>query len=133
MEFNNWRNYCIIDIGMVIILLKNYKCPSWNTLYAGKHWSTRSEMAQYAHISVKEALLSQKWQPHTSKVNISIIAHLKRPIDPDNVSAKLLIDGLKLCGLIKDDTLNEIESVTTRVVKSKNDYTVIEIYETSSL
>jgi hypothetical protein len=109
------------------IILKEYKCPSWNILYGGMHWSKRSEMAEYAHESVREALLGQKWTVYRQKVKITITAYLKRTIDPDNVSAKLIIDGLKIAGLIKDDTFNEIDSVTTRVIKSKADFTVIEI------
>ncbi len=74
---------------------------------------------------VGEALMGVKWTSYEKKVNITVIAYLKRPIDPDNVSSKLIIDGLKLFGVIKDDTIKEVESVTTKVVKSKVDYTEI--------
>ena len=115
----------------LLLKLEHYKCPSWNILYAGRHWSVRAEMAEYAHQSVKEALQNVKWQPYTEKVKIVVTAYLKRQIDPSNVCEKMIEDGLKLCGVIKDDSPKYVESVTTKVIKSKRDYTEIEIYESS--
>jgi hypothetical protein len=111
------------------LILEEYKIPSWNSLYSGKHWATRSEMAKFAHQLVKVALLNVGWTnpPFKSKVSITVIAHLKRPIDPDNVCAKIIIDGFKLCGVIKDDTYKYVKKVTTSVIKDVKDYVVIEI------
>lgn len=109
------------------IILENYKMPSWNTLYSGRHWSTRKEMADYAHQSVKIALIGKDTTPYLSPVDISITAYLKRTIDPDNVCSKLVIDGIKMTGLIQDDTPKYINGVTVRVVKSKEEKTVIDI------
>jgi len=111
------------------ITLPHYKMPSWNTLYAGKHWTVRQEMANYAHQSVMEALQGLKWKQYKERVNITITAYLKRTIDPSNVCGKLVEDGLKMAGVIKDDTTFYIHQFATRVVKAKEDYTVIEIEE----
>lgn len=109
----------------MLIRLEHYRCPSWNTLYAGKHWTTRKKMAEYAHASVKEALSKLKTIPHYSeRVKITVIAYLKRPIDCDNVSSKLILDGLK--GLvIDDDSWKDVVSVTTKSLKSKKEFTEI--------
>lgn len=93
------------------------------------HWTKQDEEVKYAHVSVLEALQGVKWKQYKDKVNITITAYLKRPIDPDNVCDKLLIDGIKLCGLIEDDTGAFVNQATTRVMKAKDDYTVIEIDE----
>lgn len=109
------------------IILKNYKIPSWNLLYSGKHWSIRKEMAEYAHISVREALIGKHATMYSYPVKITISAHLKRTIDPDNVCSKLVIDGIKMMGILKDDTPQYVSSVTVRVIKAKEDKTVIDI------
>lgn len=86
-------------------------------------------MADFAHQSVKIALIGKDTTPYLTPVKITILAYLKRTIDPDNVCSKLVIDGIKLCGLIQDDTPKYINSVTVKVIKSKEDKTVIEIEE----
>ena len=114
------------------IILEHYKCPSWNTIAGRGHWTKRAEMMDYAHASVAEALgwYEESLQLFKKPVSIIITAYLKRPIDCDNVSCKGIIDSIKTI-LIKDDSPKYVTEVTTRVVKSKKDYTVIEIYEKS--
>lgn len=109
------------------ILLPYYKMPSWNTLYAGRHWTVRQEMANYAHQSVSEALRGMKWTPFKAKVEITVIAYLKRTIDCSNVCMKMVEDGLKRSGVIKDDRIKYVESVKLIVKKAKKDYTEIYI------
>ena len=111
----------------LVIVIPDYKIPSWNVLYSSKHWSVRSELAAVAHSLTHIALYTIHWTPYSEKVNILITAHLKREIDADNVCSKLLIDGLKLQGVIKDDTPKYVDKVSTRVVKDKKDYVIIEI------
>jgi len=109
----------------MLIRLEDYKCVSWNTLYAGKHWTVRQEMANYAHQSVQVALLKLKKIPHFKKrVTITVTAYLKRPVDPDNVCSKLVIDGLK-GKVIDDDTWKDVLSVTTKSIKSNKEFTEI--------
>ena len=91
------------------------------------HWTKQAEMAKYAHQSLLEALLSIDWTPYTTTVNIHITAYLKRPMDSDNICDKLLIDGIKLRGLIVDDNPDYVVTTSTTSIKSKTDYTVIQI------
>lgn len=109
---------------MTRIILENYKCPSWNVFYAGKHWSTRQEMKEEALFAVMEALNNKKLTVSTAKVRITVVAYLKRVIDPDNVCEKMIIDGLKKV-LFKDDSAKYVECVTTKVQKSDKDFTEI--------
>jgi len=118
------------------IILEYYKCPSWNQIAGRGHWTKRAEMMNYAHETIIETLMKHEkdWKhKFTEPVNIIVTAYLKREIDCDNVSCKGIIDGLKLVGTIKDDSPKYVTEVTTRVVKSKKDYTVIEIYESTKM
>lgn len=113
----------------VKIELPYYKCLSWNILYAGRHWTKRQEMADDAKSNVIVAILKDNpFLKFDEPVSIIITAYLKRMIDCDNVCSKLLIDGLKECKVIKDDSPKYVRSVKTRVVKSKTDHTEIEIF-----
>lgn len=62
----------------------------------------------------------------TAPVHITITAYRTRLIDPDNICAKLLIDGLKK-EILPDDSSKWVQSVTTICKKSKTDYVEIEI------
>ncbi len=107
------------------ITLENYKCPSWNILYSGKHYRKRMEMAEFAHQSVDEALNGVKMTLYATPVNITVVGHFKsRIIDSDNIVSKLLIDSLK-GKLIKDDSPQYVRRVTTESVKAEKDYTEI--------
>lgn len=106
------------------ITLSHYKCISWNQLYASRHWSIRSAIATEAHDNVKTALMGYKTKLMKNPVDITVVAFLKRTIDPDNICAKILIDGLK-GDVIVDDSAAHVQSVTTRCVKSDRDFTEI--------
>jgi hypothetical protein len=111
------------------LLLENYKCLSWNTVMRA-HWSKQDAMNKYAHISIREAILKEKYdtlKQYNKPVNIHIFAYLKRPIDSDNICDKLLIDGLKLNKIIVDDNPEYVVSTTTTSIKNKIDYTEIEL------
>lgn len=111
----------------ITITLNDYKAVSWNQLYAGKHWSVRKQMAEEAHFQVRCAVIDDGLKMQNAPVDIEIVAHLRRRIDPDNLCAKLVIDGLK--GLvIPDDSSKHVLSVKTRCVKSVTNYTQIFIH-----
>lgn len=63
------------------------------------------------------------------RVSITMESHSKRVIDCTNLAMKLYEDGIKTFGLIEDDTPEFVASVTAKSFKSKEDYTVIKIYE----
>lgn len=110
----------------MILTIKNYKIPSWNQLYAGRHWAHRKELADVAHALVMYACASGAHTMITTPVHITITAYRTRLIDPDNICAKLLIDGLKK-EILPDDSSKYVKSVTTICKKSKTDYVEIEI------
>ena len=109
------------------LTLETYKIPSWNILYAGKHWTTREEMKKDAGYAVLAALTRGRYTMFTGKVKITVTGYFKsRLLDADNLCEKLIIDFVK--GKIKkDDTPEYVESVTTKSVKADRDYTEIVI------
>lgn len=110
------------------IVLENYKIPSWNTLYAGQHFSKRMEMKDEAQYSVMEALSKQRFTMYRNKVHITIVGHFRRVLDCDNIASKLVIDALK-GKLIEDDTPKYVDGVTTKSVKADRDYVEVIIEE----
>lgn len=85
-------------------------------------------MAETAHQLVAIACREQNIQPITSyPVHIKVTAYRKRVIDASNCNAKLLEDGLVKAGILKDDSPKYVDSMTTRCVKSDQEYVEIEI------
>lgn len=105
------------------IIIDNFKCPSWNTLYSSKHWTVRKKMADEIHqlvfYSVKQQIKNIK--PFEKKVKIIFEIHYKdnRRHDPDNAAIKLILDGLVLAGLLKDDSTKEIKEISIRMKKGQ--------------
>ncbi len=98
----------------VVITLEGYRAKSWNTFYAGKHFSNRQEHVQDAQKAVKAALAKHPVEPFTVPVSVTVTAYYKGQMaDPDNICSKLVIDGLKHAGIVVDDTPEYIHSVTT--------------------
>ena len=97
----------------MLILIPDYTCPTMNQLYEQKHWSGRKKMADAVHYLVRIYAPSLP-EPLQGPVRIEIVAYRKRLIDADNIPAKLLIDGLRLAGVLCDDSKKYVDSVTTR-------------------
>lgn len=81
-------------------------------MYGGLHWTVRKSEAERVHY-----LVLSKTSPNTvrftSKVAVVVTVYFdKNPLDPDNIPAKLYIDGLKF-RIIKDDDPHWVESVKT--------------------
>ena len=96
------------------LILEGERPVSWNTYYAGSHWSVRDKEAKRVHALVRAAL-DPELEPFTGRVSILITAYVKnKPMDCDNLAGKLYVDGLKEWWF-EDDTPDYIESVTTRV------------------
>jgi hypothetical protein len=100
------------------IILYNERPISWNKLYAGRHWSFRQEEAQRVHQLIMYSPERIEFTQNPFKevypsCDIIITAYFdKRPLDPDNICAKLYIDGLK-GSIIKDDAKKYVRSVKT--------------------
>ena len=109
------------------LVIKPHECPSWNGTYAGQHWTKRSAMANTLHYLAREAIPAEA-EAFASPVNITVTAYRTRLIDPDNVPAKMYIDGLK-GRLLDDDTPHYVRSVTTRC-RQGDPHVVIDIEET---
>lgn len=86
---------------------------SWNELYASPHWSVRKRIADAVHDRVWLAVAETLGLPTEMldvPVDISIIAYSRRPVDADNICAKVYIDGL-VGLLIPDDNYKIVRSV----------------------
>lgn len=112
------------------IVLEDCKALSWNKIYQNRHWAVRAKLASDSHNLTYKALEKIKWTTYTFKVNIKLVAHLKRTIDASNVCVKIYEDGLVRAGLLKDDSNQYVDEVTTKVIKDKKEY--IEIFITKA-
>ena len=95
------------------IILPGEKPMSNNILYR-LHWTKRNEEAQRVHELVRYSLTRLQRVPFSKKISIFITAYFKhRPLDSDNIAAKLYVDGLKGY-VINDDTPAYVGFVATR-------------------
>jgi hypothetical protein len=102
------------------ITIPDEKPPSWNTYYSGKHWTSRQAMAKQKHMLVR-AYLDPDMKPFDRPVDIVMTLYSKaRPMDADNLCAKLYVDGL-VGWVVEDDSPKYIASVTTRSRVDKKD------------
>ena len=118
------------------IVLQDERPISWNTFYAGVHWSKRKEEADRVHSLVWLEL--HGYFPETSedvvmfdnRVDIHVTTYFKnRPQDPDNICVKPYIDGL-IGDVIVDDTREFVRKVTVQSEIDKDNPRVeIEITE----
>jgi Holliday junction resolvase RusA-like endonuclease len=113
------------------ITIPNHRCPSWNTLYSGKHWRVRSskknEIRERVRYAFPDEVVDNAGHWFEVPVNITVTAHMKgRLIDADNVMAKYYIDALK-DWVIPEDDKRYVNHVTTKCVKAKKDYVTITI------
>ena len=111
---------------MQATLILQKKALSWNKLYAGMHWSQRSKLADEWHELVFYECKIQKI-PKFLDIYVRIISTLKKPLDADNICAKIIIDGLVLAGIIKDDTPRYVKAVTLISKKGNEELTKVEI------
>lgn len=118
------------------IVMPNERPVSWNKIYESRHWIFRKNLASNVHRKVIRRLEEMGYRPldktkmFTKPVEIDVTAYFKnRPLDADNIGAKLYIDALKfIC--IMDDGPKYVRAVTTRSrVDSQNPRVEIEIKE----
>ncbi len=118
------------------IVMTNERPVSWNKIYESRHWIFRKNLASSVHRKVIRRLEEMGYRPldktkmFTKPVEIDVTAYFKnRPLDADNIGAKLYIDALKfIC--IMDDGPKYVRAVTTRSrVDSLNPRVEIEIKE----
>lgn len=109
------------------LVIDNHKALSWNTMYAGMHWTGRRKIAEEIHNLVYAEGLWQGLPKWKEKIDISLVAYLKRPIDSDNIASKIYVDGLKYGGFIKDDSPKYVGWVKTLSVKDVKNWLIITI------
>lgn len=78
----------------MVIVLPGERPPSWNEFYTGKHWSSRKEIADRAHLLVRSAIDPDWSWPETPVVIDFLVYFDKQPQDSDNICDKIYIDGL---------------------------------------
>lgn len=98
----------------LLIVLDGERPKSWNAWYAGAHWRVRKEEADRVHLLMLVALGGRPARI-TRRVEVCVTAYFKgKQLDPDNLPAKLYIDGMVRAGLLVNDTPRYVDSVTTR-------------------
>jgi len=113
-----------------VILTIPRALPSWNQFYAGVHWAQRRKLATLWHALVAEQVRGVgKLPPFSSPVNIIVTRYGSPAIDPDNICAKLAIDGLVRARVLWDDGPMYVDGVTLYSRKSKTRWTQIEVRE----
>ena len=55
-----------------------------------------------------------------TRVDITVVHYRTRLADPDGISCKAAIDGLVMCGILKDDSAKEIGEIRQRQIKVNN-------------
>jgi Endodeoxyribonuclease RusA len=111
----------------VTIRIPNERPAPWNTFYSQMHWASRSKEAYRVHVLV--ACYCQDTEMFSVPVDVRIrVGFNKRPLDVDNVCAKLYIDGMKGL-LIADDTLKYVRSVLVEAERSKEAFVEITVVE----
>ncbi len=113
--------------------IPNYKVPSTNKMYAGRHWTKRKAEADLIHNLVFAHTRGIK-PIKDFPVDIKIIAHYKhkRRRDSGNCSNKELIDGLVMSKIIPDDDTRYVRDVTTRAVIGIEDKVIINVSKVST-
>lgn len=100
------------------IIIQDEKPLSWNTMYAGVHWSVRSAEKERVRYMVLASASHPKM--FTTRVDIFITAYFQgKQFDSDNIFDKVYVDALK--GLyVPDDTPKYVRYVGTRSEKDAN-------------
>ena len=106
------------------IVIPDFKAPSLNKSYAGRHWSKRKAEADEIHELVFIEVLNNKLKPIKEfPVDVTVVAYYKqkRRHDSGNVSSKEIIDGLVMAKILPDDSTEYLRNSTTRAVIGANE------------
>lgn len=110
----------------MLITIVNERAPSWNSSYAGQHWSKRVAMVNDIWWKVQEVLPADV-EMFAVPVDVCIVATYKgRIVDSDNIVAKIFVDSLK-GKLIRDDDPRYVRRVTTESRKGKANSVTIQL------
>ncbi len=88
----------------LVIVIDRERPLSWNKAYSGQHWTARKAEADRVHQLVRAYINPDTVQPFTVPVDIDVhVFFANRPLDADNIPAKLYVDALKGLCLVDDD------------------------------
>jgi hypothetical protein len=68
----------------------------------------------------RQSVAAGKGAAFDSRVDITVVHYRARLADPDGISIKAAIDGLVMCGILKDDSAKEVREIRQQQVKVKN-------------
>lgn len=78
-----------------------------------------------------EPFRTQTPTPLDTRVIVAVTSHRNGKHDPDGISIKAVLDGLIKCGILRDDSTEQIQKICLRSKKAKSkadERTTIEIY-----
>ena len=78
-----------------------------------------------------ESPLKEGFTPLDTRLIVAVTSYRWGKHDPDGVSIKAVLDGLIKCGILRDDSTNEIQKICLQSKKAKSktlERTTIEIY-----
>lgn len=93
----------------IIVPLKMTAQWSSNTIYAGVHWTVRKKQADEIHEMVGWLVKGKK--PFDKPVEITCEFGGRLDIDNCSYVAKLIVDGLRKNGILKDDTRKYVQGL----------------------
>ena len=94
------------------LTIPDHRPVSWNRLYSQQHWTKRKALADEVHLLTLAAIPPDA-EMVKGPVWIFITAHNRKPLDPDNICAKLYVDALK-GRVIADDDPRYVRGVALR-------------------
>ena len=95
------------------LTLPNERPQSWNKAYAGQHWTARKAEVERIRLAVRAEIDPETVEVFAGPVDVEItVFFADRPLDADNIPAKLYIDALK-GWFIADDDRRFVRSVRT--------------------
>jgi len=95
---------------------------STNSIYAGVHWTKRKAFKDLMLLSTHNQFKASA--KHNCRVSLSFLFTFKsRPLDSSNCSymAKVIEDCMVHYGILKDDTIKSVKSVTFESQKGDRD------------
>lgn len=108
-----------------VVLYIPLRPVSNNRFYSGMHWGKRKALADRWHVAVWVALQAAGLggvRFERCRITVTALyADRRHLIDPDNLCAKVVIDGLVRAGLLPDDAPEHVEEVVLRVRVIKPD------------
>jgi hypothetical protein len=100
-------------MNSVTLTLPDERPQSLNNAYAGQHWTKRKAEVERIRLAVRAEIDPETVEVFAGPVDVEItVFFADRPLDADNIPAKLYIDALR-GWLLEDDDQRFVHSVRT--------------------